>query len=58
MMERMTEVPRYEITHDGVTAEAVVVQAGDKTIVKPAAPLTVRAGESFTISGEVTAGSD
>ena len=30
-----TEVPRYEITHGDITAEAVVVQTEDKTIVQP-----------------------
>ena len=61
MMERMTEsgdVPRYEITHDGVTAEAVVVQADGKTIVQPVKPLVVQPGESFTISGEVKVSDD
>ena len=60
-MERMTErgeVPRYEITHDGITAEAVVVQVGGKTIVQPIEPVIVPAGESFTISGEVTISGD
>jgi hypothetical protein len=57
-MTESGEVPRYEITHDGVTAEAVVVQAGGKTIVQPVKPLVVPAGESFTISGEVTIGAD
>jgi hypothetical protein len=57
-MTEHDEVPRYEITHDDVTAEAVVVQAGGKTIVQPVKPLVVAAGESFTISGEVTISGD
>lgn len=52
------DVPRYEITHDGVTAEAVVVQTEDKTVVQPVKPLVVHAGESFTISGEVIISDD
>ena len=48
-------IPRYEITHGDVTAEAVVVQAGGKTIVQPVEPFAVRSGESFTISRRVDA---
>ncbi len=51
-----TEVPRYEIKHDDVTVEAVVIQVDGKTIVQPVEPVVVLAGESFTISGEVTEG--
>lgn len=54
----MTEVPRYKITHGDITAETVVVQTGDKTIVQPIVPVTVRSGESFTISGEETISDD
>ena len=57
-MTERGEVPRYEITHDGVTTEAVVVQTEDKTIVQPVEPLVVPAGGSFTISGEVTVSAD
>lgn len=49
-------VPRYVITHGDITAEAVVVQTEDRTIVQPVEPFTVRSGESFTISGEETEG--
>ena len=45
------DVPRYKITAGDVTVEAVVVQAGGKTIVQPVEPLVVHAGESFTITG-------
>lgn len=45
------KVPRYEIKHDDVTVEAVVFQAGGKTIVQPVEPPVVLPGESLEISG-------
>ena len=54
----MSEIPRYEITHGDITAEAVVVQTEDKTIVQPIEPFTVHVGGSFTISGDETITSD
>lgn len=47
-------MPRYEITHGDVTVEAVVIQAGRKTLVQPVKPVTIPSGESFTISGGET----
>lgn len=46
-----TEVPRYEIKHGDVTAEAVVLQVEGKTIVLPVEPPVVLSGESLEISG-------
>ena len=45
----MSDVPKFTITHDGVTVEAVVVQTEEKTIVQPLTPVVVEAGGSFTI---------
>lgn len=49
-----TDIPRYTITHGDVTAETVVVQTEDKTLVMPIDPPVVLSGESFTISREMT----
>lgn len=45
-----TDIPRYTITHGDITVEAVVIQAGDKTIVQSVEPVVVHAGGSFTIT--------
>lgn len=50
MKEHQPEMSRYDITHGGSTTEAIVIQYDSKTVIQPVNPITVAAGESFTIT--------